>query len=113
MFLEVAKTNQSACRSQPLVAYCGEDGVVGIMVLEHEHDPRHRKPHVPIGAIRKESSRLLKVYSTDQIPAVGGLYPGGKLFRGALVRGAPEPAIHIACQNDFFVGLLSSKAARY
>jgi hypothetical protein len=74
------------CRGAPLAGYCGEEGIVGLMAVQHELDARRRMPHAAIGALRCVPGGGLRVYTADEVPTPSGLYGGGGAYRKPAVR---------------------------
>jgi hypothetical protein len=66
------------------IAYCGEDGVVGLANVEFYFDHRKRTSHLPLCALRSEGTSL-RVVSGEELAAEkanGGLFQKGGSGRG-------------------------------
>lgn len=75
-----------------LVAYGGEDGVVGVAAAGYQQDNRRRPPHCAVSAFRLDAG-VLRLLTARQLGSDHGLFTGKALERLPALRGrhlAPE-----------------------
>eukprot|EP00798_Chlamydomonas_sp_ICE-L_P003877 gene3877-13941_t len=73
--------SMSYCPSISAVAYCGEDGILGIHLRDEVKDNKFRKSHAPIGGIMRDGAELRILGAAEAAIEVGNvLYQGGPSY---------------------------------